>query len=79
MVVCAAILNQMMGIAHFLLDQHMSGCSSVQQYISMDRESAWGIDIEILTLVHLLQTSIPSYDTQYSTWIRYNLKLLLEL
>ena len=37
----------------------------------MDRESAWGTDIEMLTLAHLLQTPILSYSAQDRQWSKY--------
>ena len=37
----------------------------------MDQDSAWGTDIEMLTLAHLLQTPILSYSAQRGEWQRY--------
>ena len=70
MAVRTAILQQMIGIAHFILHHHVVRYSSIQEYIArnnMDRESTWGTDIEILTCAHLLQTAIISYSVQFNT------------
>ena len=64
----------MIRIAHFILDHHIVGYSSIQDYIAdknMDQDSAWGTDIEMLTLAHLLQTPILSYSAQHCEWQRY--------
>ena len=37
----------------------------------MDEAYTWGTDIEILTLAHLLQTPIISYDVDTKAWWRY--------
>ena len=70
-----AIVNHMVDIAHLLLGGHISQqFDSVQSYIAhtnMDQDSAWGTDIEMLTLAHLLHTTIYSYDTQCDRWSRY--------
>ena len=69
-----AILEHMIDIAHLILDHHIRGYSSIQEYIthnSMDSKFAWGTDIEMLTLAHLLQPPVVSYSVQYSTWQRY--------
>ena len=82
MTVRAAILNHMVSIAHFLLDQRVFGFSSVQEHIqatNMDREAAWGTDVEILTRAHLLQTSVLSYNTQKVTGVDIALMLWTEL
>ena len=74
MAIRTAILEHMIDIAHLILDHHIRGYSSIQEYIrhnSMDNEFAWGTDIEMLTLAHLLQTPVVSYSVQYSTWQRY--------
>ena len=74
MAVRTAILHHMIDIAHLILDHHIQGYSSIQDYIrynNMDREFAWGTDVEMLTLAHLLQTPVVSYSVQYSTWQRY--------
>ena len=76
MAVRRAILNHMVQIAHFLLFHHMpSQYLSIQEYIQhthMDRDSAWGSDLEILTLCHLLGTCIFSYDTEAKAWYRFS-------
>ena len=49
MAVRLAILNHMINIAHLILDHHVLGYSSIQDYIAdknMDQDSAWGTDIE---------------------------------
>ena len=74
MAVRLAILNHMVNIAHFILDRHILGYTSIQQYITakkMDQGSAWGTDVEMLTLAHLLNTSILSYSVQHGSWQRY--------
>ena len=38
----------------------------------MDQDSAWGTDIEMLTLAHLLNTPILSYSVEHGSWQRYS-------
>ena len=72
----AAILNHMVNnIAHFLLGFHIVDYSSIQAYIrakDMDTVGAWGTEIEILALAHLLQTPVLSYSTELAGWSRYS-------
>ena len=66
MAIRTAILDHMIDIAHLILDHHIQGYSSIQDYITysnMDREFAWGTNIEILTLAHLRITN-PCCITQ---------------
>ena len=54
---------------------HIVGYNSIQAYIAtkqMDQDSAWGTDIEMLTLAHLLNTPILSYSVQHGSWQRYS-------
>ena len=37
----------------------------------MDRFGTWGTDTEMVTLAHMLQTCIFSYNTEEHTWHRY--------
>ena len=70
MAVRTAILQHMLGIAHFILDHNVVHYYSSQEYIAgnnMDRESVWGTDVEILICAHL-QTPIISYSAQFKTW-----------
>ena len=58
--VCA-ILQHMQTIAHFLFRHHITIHASVQAYIqstAMDQDGTWGLEVEILTLSHLLQTNV---------------------
>ena len=71
MAICTAILEHMIDIAHLILDYHILGYSSIEEYNEMDSEFAWGTDIEILTLAHLLETPVISYSKQHSTWQSY--------
>ena len=74
MTVRTAILQHMINVGHFTLGHHVLNYSSIQDYIahtSMDRESAWGTDIEMLTVTHLLQTPILSYSAQDRQWSKY--------
>ena len=74
MAVRTAILQHMMNVGHFILGHHVLNYSSIQDYIAdtnMDRESAWDTDIEMLTLPHLLQTPILSYNAQDRRWSKY--------
>ena len=44
---------------------------SIAEYIQdthMNMNGAWGTDVEILTLAHLLQTNIYVFDTSYNWW-----------
>ena len=75
MAVRLAILSRMINIAHFILDHHILGYNSIQEYITskrMDQDSAWGTDIEMLTLAHLLNTPILSYSVEHGSWQRYS-------
>ena len=76
MAIRTAILEHMIDIAYLILDHHVQGYSSIQKdYIRytkyMDQEFTWGTDIKILTLAHLLETPILSYDMQTTAWWRY--------
>ena len=69
-----AIIQHMIHIAHFIIGHHVVEYTSIQEYIkdkTMDQEYAWGTDIELLTLAHLLQTPIVSYSVQHCSWQRY--------
>ena len=76
MAVRIAILNHMIDIAHFLLGHHIPPqYSSVQDYIQdkgMDQPHIWGTEIEMFTLVHLLQTCVFIYNTDDLNWCRYS-------
>ena len=68
MAVRTAILQHMLGIAHFILGHHVVHYSSIQEYIAcnnMDRESVWGTDIEILTCAHYYR--LPLSHTVFNT------------
>ena len=71
MAVRHAILQHMINIAHFLLGHHLVGHTSIQSYIAGSGIAAWGTDIEMLTLSHLLNTPILSYSQQHGAWQRY--------
>ena len=74
MTVRSAILQHMINVGHLILGHHVLSYSSIQDYIAdtnMDRESAWDTDIEMLTLAHLLQTPILSYNAQHRRWSKY--------
>ena len=68
MAVRQAILDHMVRTAHLLLFQHIrSSHTSVQSYIAssrMDVCGIWGTETEMLTLAHMLQTDIYSYNTE---------------
>ena len=69
-----AILNHMQNIAPLLLGAHVTQ-DSIAEYIQdihMDRDGAWGTDVEILTLAHLLQTNIYVFDTSSDSWLLYS-------
>ena len=60
MAVRTAILQHMINVGHFILGRHVLNYSSIQDYIAdtnMGRESAWGTDIEMLTLSTLTTNS----------------------
>ena len=74
MAVRRAILQHIIHIAHFIIGHHVVEYASIQEYIAdknMDQEYAWGTDIEMLILAHLLQTPIMSYSVQHRSWQRY--------
>ena len=57
--------------AQYFLGHHLIGYDSVQSYIAstgMDQDGTWGTDIEMLSLAHLLQTPVLSYNQQYGQW-----------
>ena len=67
--VCRVILDHMK-----FIDYHPAGYTSAEQYIQatrMDKFGTWGTDTEMVTLAHMLQTCIFSYNTQEHTWHRY--------
>ena len=74
MAIRCAILRHMVDIAHLLLGPHIT-FHSVDEYVqaeSMDKDGAWGSEVEIMTLAHLLQTPVYSYDVQSQTWSHYS-------
>ena len=62
----------MINIAYFILDHHILGYNNTLHLKKMDQDSAWGTDIEMLTLAHLLNTSILSYSVEHGSWQRYS-------
>ena len=78
MAVRQAILNHMIETSHLLYAHHYDlfrGYSSVQEYIEhtrMDEDATWGTDIEIMTLSHLLNTCIFTYNTHDQNWYRFS-------
>ena len=74
MAICTALWEHMIDIAHFILDHHIQGYSSIQNYIrcnDIDQKFTWGADIEIFTLAHISETRILSYDVQTRAWWRF--------
>ena len=70
----AALLAHMRTIGNFLIPFHISH-SSIEAYIEathMDRDCAWGTEIEILTFAHLLHTPVLLYNTEHARWFRYS-------
>ena len=70
-----AIVKHMRTIAHLLLRHHITSHASVQAYIqstAMDQNGAWGTEVEILTLSHLLQTNVYTFHTATSRWLLYS-------
>jgi hypothetical protein len=70
-----AILDHMTNNAQYFLGHHLIGYGSIQSYIAstgMDQDRAWGTDIEMLSLAHLLQTPVFSYSQQHGQWQRYS-------
>lgn len=68
-----AILKHMQTIAHLLLGTHVTQ-TSIDSYFhdtSMHMDGAWGSEIEILSLAHLLQTNIYSFDTSSDSWLLF--------
>ena len=56
------------------IDYHSAGYTSAEQYnqvTRMDKFGTWGTDTEMVTLAHMLQTCIFSYNTEEHTWHRY--------
>ena len=76
MAVRQAICNHMVEIAHFLFATGIcSTYTSIQEYIQstkMDQDQAWGTEVEMFTLAHLLTTSVFSYNTAENNWWRYS-------
>ena len=69
-----AIMNHMVGIAQHLLFHYILGYNSIQAYqlaTRMNEASSWGTEVEMLTLAHLLQTPIFSYNTVEGHWHRF--------
>ena len=68
-----AILQHMQSIAHLLLGIHVKQ-TSIDSYISetsMDMDGVWGTDVEILSMAHLLQTNIYTFDTTSAGWLLF--------
>lgn len=80
----AIIVTYMPNIAHFLLgSSYLDDCyNSVQEYIAdtrMDQDGSYGSHVEMLTLAHLLQTTIYSYNDiggRGSSWCTYSPSML---
>ena len=73
MAVRVAILQHMQVIAHLLLGAHVNQ-TSINSYIhdtSMDTDGAWGTDVEILSMAHLLHTNIYIFDTTSACWLLF--------
>lgn len=70
-----AILQHMERIWHLLISGHINpNLSSVASYTAathMDIDGTWGTDKEIMTMAHLLHTSIHIYSVQHSVWQRF--------
>ena len=68
-----AILEHMQTIGHLLLGAHVAQTSidSYCQDTSMHMDGTWGSEIEILSLAHLLQTNIYSFDTSSDCWLLF--------
>ena len=67
MAVRGAVLDHMIDNAQYFLGHHLTGFHSVQSYIpftGMDREGTWGTDIEMLSMAHLFQRPVHSYNQQ---------------
>ena len=68
-----AILRHMVDIAHLLIGPHIT-YHSVDEYVQAKKlkdDGAWGSEVEIMTLAHLLQTPIYSYSVQLQRWDRH--------
>ena len=63
----------MQTIGHLLLGTHVTQTSidSYCQDTSMHMDGTWGSEIEILSLAHLLQTNIYSFDTSSDCWLLF--------
>ena len=60
-----AILRHMVDIAHLLLGGHLINYDSVDKYVQvtgMDKDRTWGTEVEMMTLPHLLQTPLYTYN-----------------
>ena len=71
--VWVVILKHMQAIGHLLLGKHVTQ-TSINDYChdtSMHMDGAWGSEIEILSLAHLLQTNIHSFDTTSDCWLLF--------
>ena len=68
-----AILKHMQAIGHLLLGKHVTQ-TSIDSYChdtSMHMDGAWWSEIKILSLAHLLQTNIYSFDTSSDCWLLF--------
>ena len=75
MAVRMAIVEHMKTISDSLLNKHLRGYTSIDQYIratDMDKPGKWGTLTEILTLADLLKTCIYTYDTVRRKWSRHS-------
>lgn len=68
------IVTHMHTIAPYLLGSHITEYNSIQSYIEqqMDQNRAWGSEVEMLTLAHLINTNIYSIDTTTQRWWCYS-------
>ena len=64
------VIEYMVQIAHLIIDSFT--ITDVHEYIRltrMDRQGAWGTEVEIVTMSHLLDTSIYIYKQETARWV----------
>ena len=66
-----AIIEHMKKIPQWLLQKHIVGYSTIDEYVlkmGMDKANTWGTMAEIATLAELLKTNVFTYDTAQDNW-----------
>ena len=74
MSVRAAVCSHMLNNSPLLLDKHIRGYTSMEEYITktdMNKDGTWGTLLELLTVAHLLQANVYNWNVQQRNWYEF--------